>query len=160
MSLFDRALQLPDPEKDPLPEEQLAVLDKLSRQVVKRGMTVPAILFLESVKPLNYIGSQTMVFFEPIIQTVFNFKDYDTLRLALERRETIELLIQKIEADDAVERKHEKALKKFLKQERKKWKWYQRWLGIATPRVELPEELRPKPPEAADSKPTDEAPSG
>ncbi|MBD3402142.1 hypothetical protein GF420_04550 [candidate division GN15 bacterium] len=145
MSLFNRSMQLPDPEKDPLPEEQEEILEKVAHQVVKRGMTVPAIVFLESIKPLNYIGSQAMVFFEPIIQTVFNWRDYDTLRLALERRESIELMIQKIEAEDAVVLKKEKAVKKFMKAEKKNWKWYQRWLGIRTPKVELPEEIKNMP---------------
>jgi hypothetical protein len=86
-------MNLPDPEKPALPAEEDAVLEKLAKKVVEWKMAVPAILFLESVKPLNFIGSQTMVFFEPIIQTVFNIKDYDTFRVALEKRETIEILL-------------------------------------------------------------------
>ena len=113
-------------------------------------MTVPAIMFLESVKPLNYIGSQALVFFEPIVQTVFNLKDYDTFRMALEKRETLEILIQKIEALDAVSYDREKRVKKFMKKEKKNWKWYQRWLGLFTPKVEIPEEVL-NPPEKKDS---------
>jgi len=141
MGFFKGSMELPDPEKQALPAEENAVLDKLAHKVVDRGMAVPAILFIESVKPLNYIGSQTMVFFEPIVQTIFNFKDYDTLRIALEKRETLEILLLKIEDFDAITSAREKRFKKFLKQERKKWKWYQRWLGIFTPKVELPEEV-------------------
>lgn len=142
MGFFSRgSIEFPDPEEKRLPEEEDAVLDKLAHKVVDKGWTVVAILFLESVKPLNYIGSQTMVFFEPMVQTIFNFRDYDTLRTALEKRETLEILLTKIEKYDAVALVKEKRLKKFLKTERKKWKWYQRWLGIATPKVELPEEI-------------------
>ena len=142
MGFFSRgSIEFPDPEEKRLPEEEDAVLDKLAHKVVDKGWTVPAILFVESVKPLNYIGSQTMVFFEPMVQTIFNFRDYDTLRTALEKRETLEILLTKIEKYDAVALVKEKRMKKFLKTERKKWKWYQRWLGIATPKVELPEEI-------------------
>lgn len=145
MSFFKGSMELPDPEKVHIPEEENAVLEKLARKVVDKGMTVPAILFLESVKPLNYIGSQAMVFFEPMVQTIFNFKDYDTIRVALEKRETLEILLLKIEDYDAVAASREKRIKKFLKEKRKKWKWYQRWLGIMTPKVEYPEEiLNPK----------------
>ena len=147
MSFFKGSMQIPDPKKDPLPKEQVEVLDKLARAVVRRGMTVPAILFLESVKPLNYIGSQVMVFFEPIVQTVFNFKDYELIREALERRDTIEKLVLLIEERDSLALKKERAVKKFMKAEKKKWKWYQRWLGIARPRVELPEEIKNLPDE-------------
>lgn len=145
MSWFNRGMELPDPEKSPLPEEQEAVLDKVAFQVVKRGMTVPAIVFLESIKPLNYIGSQAMVFFEPIVQTVFNWRDYDALRMALERRESIEILIRKVEAEDAVTLKKERAVKKYVKEQKKSWKWYQKWFGIGAPKVELPDEIKNMP---------------
>lgn len=141
MSFFRGNMELPDPEKNPIPEDENEVLEKLAKMVVRRGMTVPAIMFLESVKPLNYIGSQAMVFFEPVIQAVFNFKDYNTVRGALEKRETLEILILKIEHHDAISLRREKRIKKFLKQEKKKWKWYQRYLGLFTPKVEYPPEV-------------------
>ncbi len=130
------------PEEKVLAVEEAAVVEKLAQKVVDKSMTVPAIMFLESVKPLNFIGSQAMVFFEPIVQTIFNFREYDTFRTALEKRPSIELLIQKIEANDAVALAREKRVKAYLKTERKKWKWYQRWLGIFTPKVEIPEDIR------------------
>lgn len=131
-----------DPIKKPIPPEEDAVLEKVAQKVIQWHMSVPAIMFLESVKPLNFIGAQAMVFFEPLVQSIFSIKDYDTLRVALERRENIENLLQKIEAHDAVAHKKEKIYKKKLKEERKKWKWYQRWLGIKQPRIEItPAEL-------------------
>ena len=141
MSIFKGSMNLPDPEKPALPEEEDAVLEKLAKKVVEWKMSVPAILFLESVKPLNFIGSQTMVFFEPIIQTVFNIKDYDTFRVALEKRETIEILLLKIESLDAVALSRDKRIKRFMKVEKKKWKWYQRYLGVFLPKVTIPDDV-------------------
>jgi len=141
MSLFRQEMDFPDPNKPPIPEDENRVLTKLATKVVEKQMTAPAILFIESVKPLNFIGSQAMVFFEPIIQTVFNIRDYDTLRQALERRETLEILLLKIEHLDAIAYKREKRIKKWLKKERKSWKWYQRWLGVFTPKLVIPEEV-------------------
>jgi len=152
-------MDLPNEGRGMLPEEEEAVLEKLAKKVVDKGMTVPAIVFLESVKPLNFIGSQTMVFFEPIVQTVFNFKDYDNLRAALEKRESIEILILRIEEYDAVAHKKEKAFKKWYKQEKKKWKWYQRYLGVFRPKYTVPEEVMNPPDLADDSKDSDGAPS-
>ena len=152
MSLFKGSADLPPADSDsPLAEDEQAVLDKLARKAVDRSMTVPSILFLESVKPLNYIGSQALVFFEPIVQSVFNFRDYTTLRTALEKRETIEILIQKIEAHDAVAQVRNKKIKQFLKQEKKNWKWYQRWLGVFTPKVKYPPDILNPPPESDSS---------
>jgi len=148
---FRGSTDLPESEKKALPAEEKAVLEKVAHKVVDRRMAVPAILFLESVKPLNYIGSQALVFFEPIVQSLFNFKDYDTFRQALEKRETIEILLRKIEEYDADASQREKRIKKFLKVEKKKWKWYQRWLGIATPKVRIPDDVL-NPPTKEESK--------
>jgi len=137
--LFSSSGDGKSPVKTSIPPEEDAVLDKVAKKVVQWGMSVPAILFLESVKPLNYIGAQAMVFFEPIVQSVFSIKDYDTFRAALERRENIENLLQKIEAYDAISYKREKIYKKKYKQLRKDWKWYQRWLGIKVPKIEITE---------------------
>jgi hypothetical protein len=141
-----------EPEGNILPEEESAVLEKLAKKVVEKSMTVPAIIFLESVKPLNFIGSQAMVFFEPMVQSVFNFRDYDTLRSALEKRPTIEMLIQRIEALDAVAQVREKRVKAYLKVEMKKWKWYQRYLGLFTPKVVIPDSVLNAPPESPTEK--------
>ena len=115
----------PDPkgttkeEKELTPEQQ-EILDKIARKVVLWKMTTPAILFLESVKPLNYIGSQMMVFFEPFVQTIFSWKDYDEFRKMAEQRENVERLLQTIEKFDAEASAKEKEEKKRTKEERKK----------------------------------------
>ena len=148
MSFFRGSTEFPnDPDRMALPEEEEAVLDKLAKKVVQRHMAMPAILFLESVKPLNYIGSQALVFFEPMVQSVFNFRDYDTLRSALEKRHSIEVLLLRIEKYDAELLAREKRIKRYLKEQKKNWKWYQRYLGVFTPKVEYPEEVLegPKP---------------
>ena len=144
MSFFKSDPNLSDSDHCSLPEEEQLVLDKLARKTVQWGvgMTVAAIMFLESIKPANFIMSQVLVFFEPIIQSVFSIKDYDTFRSALEKRETIEILIQKIEAYDVIAKQREKAFKKWYKQEKKTWKWYQRYLGVFLPKLDPPEEVK------------------
>ena len=100
------------------------LMRRLAAKVVEWQMTVPAILFLESVKPLNYIGAQAMVFFEPIVQTVFNLKDYDTLRIMMEKRENVELLLLKIEELDAEALGKERQAKAARRAARgRRWWW-------------------------------------
>jgi hypothetical protein len=141
-NLFTPGDDKPQADDTAIPPEEDAVLEKLAKKVVDWKMTVPAIMFLESVKPLNYIGSQALVFFEPIVQSIFSFKDYDTFRIAMERRENVENLIRKIEALDAVAYKKEKLYKKKVKEARKSWTWYQKYLGIRQPKIEIdPSEL-------------------
>ncbi|MEW6051301.1 MAG: hypothetical protein AB1644_09620 [Candidatus Zixiibacteriota bacterium] len=159
MSFFKGGTDLPSPA-DALPEDEAAVLDRVAFKVVDKGWTVPAILFLESVKPLNFIGSQAMVFFEPIIQSIFNLRDYDTFRCALEKRQSLEIMIQRIEAYDSVSLAREKRIKKFFKEEKKKWKWYQRWLGVFTPRVVIPDSVLNPPLDSSANDKKEDGPSG
>jgi len=109
-----------DKEKEELTPQQEEILTKIAQKVVHWKMSVPAILFLESVKPLNYIGSQMMAFFEPFVQTLFSWKDYDEFRRMMEERGTIEKLLQKIEQLDTEAQAKEKALKQERKLKRKK----------------------------------------
>jgi len=140
VSFFGGSTEFPKGEAA-LAEDEAAVLDKLALKVVDWQMTAPAIIFLESIKPLNFIGSQAMVFFEPIIQSVFAFKDYDTLRTALEKRSAIEVLLQRIEAHDAVAKAREQRIKKYRREQKKTWKWYQRYLGVLQPRLTYPDDV-------------------
>ncbi len=103
-----------------LTPHQEEILDKIARKVVYWKMSVPAILFLESVKPLNYIGSQMMAFFEPFVQTLFSVKDYEEFRQMMERRGTIELLLVRIEKFESEAETKEKERKKRLKEERRR----------------------------------------
>jgi hypothetical protein len=95
-------------ETSELTEEEQKLIDKLALKIVERHLAAPAIFFLEISKPLNFLGSQTMVFFEPMIQSVFMFENYDNYRQLLERRDTIEHLVTSIEALDAEQRRREK----------------------------------------------------
>jgi hypothetical protein len=92
MNLFSQA-PLSDENSEPLPAEEFRVLDMLAQKVVEWRMTAPAIMAIEGFRPMNYIGSQMMVFsapiFEPLLDMFFKFEDYDTLRQAMERRENV-----------------------------------------------------------------------
>jgi hypothetical protein len=89
------------------PEDE-ALLDKLAHLVVRHRMTVPAIFFLESMKPLSFVGSQAMHFFEPLVHAFLPLRDYERFALMMERRENLEALLVKIEARDDADRQEEK----------------------------------------------------
>ena len=89
-----------------LTERQEQLLEKLAHKVVDLRMSAMAIFILESMKPLSFVSSQVMVFFEPIVQTFFEFKDYETLRETIEQRENVEHFIRRIETleDEQIDR--------------------------------------------------------
>jgi ABC-type uncharacterized transport system involved in gliding motility auxiliary subunit len=121
--------ELPSSAKTLTPDEQ-ELMRKIAQKVVDWQMTVPAIIFLESVKPLSYIGTQVMVFFEPFVSAVFNVRDYNLFRQMMENRENVERLLQKIEELDAAQIEKERQDKKRLKAEKKAgrkrgfWHWF------------------------------------
>ena len=80
-----------------LEDSDIALIRKLADFVVKRDMSVPAVMFLESVRPLNFVGSQSMVFFKPILSRLFSKYEYDKVANILEKREVVDLLIREIE---------------------------------------------------------------
>mgnify|MGYP001562322087 CR=1 FL=1 len=82
---------------EPLSIEDEALLDRLAAEVAKRRMQAPAILFLESVKPLNFVGSQALVFLQPLVGALFSTVQWERVTAILERREALELLIRRIE---------------------------------------------------------------
>lgn len=106
-------------EATPLTPKQEEILDKLAHKVVQWRMTVPAILFLESVKPLNFVGSQMLVFFEPFVQAVFTVRDYNEFVRMMEERENVERLLQRIEKLDAEVLQREKEEKRKRKEEKR-----------------------------------------
>ena len=82
-----------------LSDEDRALLDRVATRVVELHMDVPAILALESAKPLTVVASQALVFLEPMIQSLFRFADYRRFTALVERREVMEFLLQRIEAE-------------------------------------------------------------
>jgi hypothetical protein len=81
-------------------------------------MTVPAIFFLESVKPLSFVGSQALHFFEPMVNAFFQVRDYERFAILMERRENLEVLLVKIEARDDAARHEERAQRERERDER------------------------------------------
>ncbi|MBM3322477.1 hypothetical protein FJY69_03225, partial [candidate division WOR-3 bacterium] len=78
-------------------ERRDEILGKIARKVVDLRLTPVAIVILESSKPLSFVGSQMMVFLQPVITAVFPFRQYDEVTALLEDRANVEALIQTIE---------------------------------------------------------------
>ena len=94
---FSRAFAVTDYEFK-ITEEDMKLLDKVANIIVRRGMTTPAVLFLRSFAPMNYIGSQALQFLKPFLTLLFSEKEYSRFAEILEHRDAPELLSQRIEA--------------------------------------------------------------
>ncbi len=78
-------------------EDFSELIDKLARMIVKRRLGVVAIVMLESTKPLTFLGSQLMVFFDPFISVFFKPDDYRKFYKMIEDRRNVDRLIERIE---------------------------------------------------------------
>ncbi len=92
------------PEDPPLSEEERRWLALIADKVVQRRLTAPAVFLLQSAKPLNFVGSQVLVFFKPVISVVFPPEKCDQAAELVSRRQSIEALLQMIEEREAAGR--------------------------------------------------------
>lgn len=80
----------------PTPQE-LEVVDRLAREIVRRRLTAPALAFLEMSRPLSYLGSQALHFLDPALSVISPGEGRQRLATFLERRDAIEILCSRIE---------------------------------------------------------------
>jgi hypothetical protein len=80
-------------EVAPLPES----LERFAEEVVRRGMETPAILLLETIRPLSFLSSQVVLAMSPLMSLVADSNTLDELAKALEDRRTVQRLIARIE---------------------------------------------------------------
>ncbi|MEO0288782.1 MAG: hypothetical protein ABIN00_04020 [candidate division WOR-3 bacterium] len=107
---MDKSFQPVSSKEIPL-ERKEEILKKIATSIVKRGLTAPAIMFLESIKPINFISAQLMIFLEPIILTFFNISEYREASLIFEERDSVEKLIKYIEEFENTEKRNKKDIK-------------------------------------------------
>ncbi len=92
-----------DPAGETISAEEEGLLAKVASGVVKRQLEVPASMFLESVRPLNFLASQALVFLQPIVGMVLNPTEVEKFAKLLEKRNALPKLIELIE-DGAAKR--------------------------------------------------------
>ena len=73
------------------------LISNLAEKIVRHGLAVPAIFFLEMVKYLAFFGSQLMVFFGPIITVFVTSHLYYKYAELLEDKNNVEFLLIELE---------------------------------------------------------------
>ncbi len=99
-------------------EDYSDLMEKISKEIVQRQLTVPAIIFLESIKPLSFLGNQMLIFANPVISLVVQSGNYYKFIRMIENRENIEKLTIMIEEENA----HDVQSRRELKETRRKEK--------------------------------------
>jgi hypothetical protein len=82
-----------------LSADDRAMLDELAAAIARRRLATPAIFFLESMKPIGFVGSQAMILLRPLIALVWSAPArWDQVQRVLEQRGAIEALLGRLEA--------------------------------------------------------------
>lgn len=81
-------------------EAERALFERVADAIVSRGLTTPAILFLEMHQPLSYVAGQLAHGLGPFASIVVEQKDIDIFAASLCRRDGIENLVRTIERKD------------------------------------------------------------
>jgi hypothetical protein len=78
-------------------ERKKIIIGKIAQKVVDYRLSPVAIIFLESSKPLSFLGNQFMIFMQPFYRAIFSFREYEEIATMLEDRNNVEALICEIE---------------------------------------------------------------
>ncbi len=93
----------PDPAGRPptLSEADDRLLAELAGRIVRRGLAAPAVLWLESLRPVSFLGSQAMHFLRPFVEVLGGPESFGRLAAILEERAHLERFLRHIEEIDA-----------------------------------------------------------
>ncbi len=101
-------------------ERAVELVEKYARYIAERKLGAAAIMSIESLKPLNFIGSQLLYAISPFAEIFFNPKEYQEMAALLENKEYIDLLLKRIdELDDELHRE-EREHKRLISKKKKK----------------------------------------
>ena len=85
--------------------EEKVLLEKVVRLTIERDMAVPMVLFLESMGPVGFLGSQLLHALTPLLGLVCSQVELEKMARLLEKRESVFLLVEMIQKEDDRHRK-------------------------------------------------------
>ncbi len=56
---------------DPTDEQREDLVERVAREIQLRGLTGPAVHFLQASRPYRPLGSNAMLFFDPVLRSLF-----------------------------------------------------------------------------------------
>ena len=88
----------------PLSEEDVRFMERIADALIARSMGTPAAMFLESMGPMNFLGSQVLHVLTPIIECAFDAKEVERVARLLEQREALPRLAALVETKLSLQR--------------------------------------------------------
>jgi len=75
------------------------LVERVASEIQMRGLTGPAVHFLEASRPYRPLGANAMLFFDPVLRGLFGGEDASA-SMILADDAGIELLIARLEEDE------------------------------------------------------------
>jgi hypothetical protein len=99
------------------PERAYELIEEFATWIVKKNMGSAGILFIESLRPLNFIASQAMYVILPVAEIFFSAKKYQEFAVLLEDQKYVNHLIKRI---DELEEEHSAERRKQSRERRER----------------------------------------
>ncbi len=87
------AFAVEDPQEGWSAEDR-ELAERLADLIVRRRLGGAALMALEAGRPCNFLGSQALIFLTPFATLVFSADEYERFARMLERRQSIDLLLE------------------------------------------------------------------
>lgn len=100
-------------------ERALILIDKAARFLVERKLTPAALMTIESLRPLNFIGSQIMYMIMPFAEIFFDSRQFQEFAALMENDEYIKLLLDRIDELDTEIWREDRKINKLKRKKRK-----------------------------------------
>ncbi|HVL54163.1 MAG TPA: hypothetical protein VM344_07855 [Vitreimonas sp.] len=84
---------------EPSDEQRDELVEEVAREIQLRGMTGPAVHFLQASRPYRPLGAHAMLFFDPVLRNMFG-GEMEGASAILADDAGIELLIARLEEID------------------------------------------------------------
>jgi len=84
---------------EPSDEQRSELVEEVAREIQLRGLTVPAVQFLQASRPYRALGANAMLFFDPVLRSIFG-GELPVASAILADDTGIELLIERLEEID------------------------------------------------------------
>lgn len=88
------------PPEQAITDQEREMARRVATEIARRRLTSPAHTALESSRPYTFLGSQFLTFLSPFIHALFKPGDYQRFVSFLEKRDSVDCLIQQIERLD------------------------------------------------------------
>ena len=114
-------------------ERAVELIEKVAVFLATRRMAAPAMLFIESFRPLHFVGSQIMYLVSPFASVIFSENEFEEFAALISEHENIKLLLKRIDELDEQMHREQREIERI-----KRKKFWTKLKSIFKKKTKLP----------------------